>query len=181
MILSSYLGIGLAIVLGYTKTPFAGLASPKTGINIAFLFSSILIIGSSASHRCGQSTTTRERFAFVAFVGRSPRLAHPCWVFPGCIPLATSSRPSRYDAVPGNASCRTLPVHLPEDPLHLLLPAWERNIHFAFWAFLMLLIQLLKEGVSFEGRMLNHLLSCLHMILFLALVAVGTRCSPKLV
>jgi hypothetical protein len=51
----------------------------------------------------------------------------------------------------------------------------KANIHFVFWACLMVFIQLLKEGAKFESRMLNRPLSFLLMILFLAIVAAGMR------
>jgi hypothetical protein len=51
----------------------------------------------------------------------------------------------------------------------------KANIHFVFWACLLFFIRLLKEGANFESRMLGHRMSCMLMILFLAVVAAGTR------
>jgi len=39
----------------------------------------------------------------------------------------------------------------------------------------MFFIRLPREGANFESRMLNHLASCVLMILFLAIVATGLR------
>src|SRR3982074_2130064 len=55
----------------------------------------------------------------------------------------------------------------------------KANIHFVFWACLLLFIRLFKEGANFESRMLGHRMSCMLMILFLAVVAAGTRWLTK--
>jgi hypothetical protein len=55
----------------------------------------------------------------------------------------------------------------------------KANIHLVFWAGLMFFIRLLKEGANFESRMLNHLLTCIFMILILAIAAFGTRCFTE--
>ncbi|HEY6407488.1 MAG TPA: hypothetical protein VIY29_08475, partial [Ktedonobacteraceae bacterium] len=44
MILSFYLGIGLAIVIGYSQTRFAGLVPVKGGVSTTFLLASILMM-----------------------------------------------------------------------------------------------------------------------------------------
>jgi hypothetical protein len=49
----------------------------------------------------------------------------------------------------------------------------KANLHFVFWACLLVFIRLLNEGAKFESRMLNHPLSCMLMILLLAMVAAG--------
>jgi hypothetical protein len=49
----------------------------------------------------------------------------------------------------------------------------KANIHFVFWACLMVFLRLLNEAAKVESRMLNHPLSCMLMILFLAMVAAG--------
>jgi len=83
MVLSFFLGIGLAIVVGYV-TVFGGRGSATTGISIAFMIASILIMvfvvlglrverqfrsrfvqtGSSARHRCDPPASIGEQFAF---------------------------------------------------------------------------------------------------------------------
>lgn len=51
----------------------------------------------------------------------------------------------------------------------------KANIHFVFWACLMVFLWVLKEGAKLESRMLSHLLSCILMILFLSIVVAGIR------
>jgi hypothetical protein len=51
----------------------------------------------------------------------------------------------------------------------------KANIHIAFWVGLVLLFQLVSEGARLEIRMLNHPLTCVMMILLLAVTAAGLR------
>ena len=49
----------------------------------------------------------------------------------------------------------------------------KAQVHFVFWACLMLFIRLLDKAARLEGRMLQHLLSCIFMVLIVALAAAG--------
>lgn len=151
MILSFYLGIGLAIVLGYIKTPFAGLGSAKTGISVGFLLTSILTMTlvilairvvasipiSLSANWIIRVTQVRPVYRYRSAVrfswlvlGMNPSVAHYCWVVPCRVPMATSDWASRYDALPGHSSRRTMLVYLSEDSLHLLLPSREGQYPF---------------------------------------------------
>ena len=196
MILSFYLGIGLAIVVGYIKTPFAGLASAKTGISIAFLLASILMmiltilaIRVVASIPITLPANWIIRVTQVRPAHHYQRAVCSSWLALGVAPVLLVIAGSFLAAYPWRqvlghlVTMLFLGILLIELCLYTFqkipftcsyLPG-KANIHFAFWACLMFFIRLLKEGANFESRMLNHLLSCIFMIIFLAIMAVGIR------
>jgi Gpi18-like mannosyltransferase len=51
----------------------------------------------------------------------------------------------------------------------------KANIHFVFWACVMIVIQLLYEAAKFESESLYHPIRFILVILFLAIVAIGMR------
>ncbi len=55
----------------------------------------------------------------------------------------------------------------------------KANIHFVFWACLLVFLRLLDEGAKFESRMLHRPLSCMLMILRLTVGAALTGWLSK--
>jgi hypothetical protein len=196
MILSFYLGIGLAIVVGYVRTPFSTLGLAKTGINVAFLLVSILMmiltilaIRVVASIPISLPANWIIRVTQVQPARHYQRAVRISWLALGVAPVLLILGGSLLAVYPWRpvlghlVTMLLLGILVVELCLYTFpkisftcsyLPG-KANIHFVFWACLMVFIQLLKEGAKFESRMLNRPLSFLLMILFLAIVAAGMR------
>jgi hypothetical protein len=196
MILSFYLGIGLAIVVGYVKTPFSRLGLGKAGINVAFLLVSILMmiltilaIRVVASVPISLPANWIIRVTQVQPARHYQRAVRFSWLALGVAPvllILAGSFLAVYPLRPVLGHLLTmlllglLVVELclytfPKISFTCSYLPGKANIHFVFWACLMVFIQLLKEGAKFESRMLNRPLSFMLMILFLAMVAAGMR------
>jgi hypothetical protein len=194
-ILSIYLGIGVALVLGYIKTPFAGLVSTTTGVSAAFLLASILmVILTILAIRVVASIPISLRANWIVRVTQI-RPARDYWravriswialaVVPVLLILASGLALYPWRPVLGHLITMLLLgmlfVELCLYTFHKIpftcsyLPG-KANIHFVFWACLLFFIRLLKDGANFEGRMLLNLPNWILMVLFLATVAAGMR------
>jgi hypothetical protein len=194
MILSFYLGIGLAIVLGYIETPFAGVASAKTGISIAFLLASILMmiltilaIRVVASIPISLRANWIIRTTQVRPIHHYRRAVRFSWFALGVAPVLLILAGGFLATYPWRqvlghlVTMLFLGMLLVEICLYTFqkipftcsyLPG-KANIHFAFWACLMFFIRWLKEGANFESHMLNALLSFIFMIFLLVVAASG--------
>lgn len=196
MILSFYLGIGLAVVVGYINTPFVGITSAKTGISIAFLLASILMmiltilaIRVVASIPISLRANWIIRVTQVRPAHHYQRAVRFSWFALGIVPVLLILAGAFLAAYPwpqvlGHlVTMLFLGVLLVELCLYTFqkipftcsyLPG-KANIHFAFWACLMFFIRWLKDGADIESRMLNHPLSSILMIFFLAIAATAMR------
>lgn len=196
MILSFYLGIGLAIVLGYSQTHFAGLVPGGGGVSTTFLLASILMmiltilaVRVVASMPISLPANWIFRVTEVRPRRLYQRAVRFSWLALGVTPILLILSGAFLAAYPwpqvlGHLiTMLFLGIILVELCLYSFqkipftcsyLPG-KANIHFVFWACLLFFIRLLKDGANFENRMLKHLTSSILMILFLALFAIGTR------
>ena len=195
MILSFFSGIGLAIVVGYV-TIFGGLGSVTTGISIALLIASILMlvfvilgirvvaaipISLSANWiirvtQVRPSSAYREavRFSWIALG------VAPIWLLVAGLLLTTSPSWQVFGHLVVLFVLGTLLVELcllsfPKIPFTCSYLPGKANIHIAFWSGLVLLFQLVSTGARFESRVLNRPLNYGLMILLLAISLAGLR------
>ena len=195
MILSFFSGIGLAIVVGYV-TFFDGWGSAKTGISIAFLIASILmlvfvILGirvvaaipiSLSANWIIRATQVRPssayrdavRFSWIALG------VTPVWFLVALLFLATSSwRPVLEHLVVlyllGTLLVELCLLTFPKVPFTCSYLPGKANIHIAFWVGLVLLFQLVSTGARLESRMLNRPLNYALIVLLLAVSLAGLR------
>jgi hypothetical protein len=195
MILSFFSGIGLAIVVGYV-TAFGGRGSVATGISIALLIASILMlvfvilgirvvaaipISLSANWiirvtQVRASSDYREavRFSWLA-IG-----VVPIWLLVAGLLLATYSwRPVLGHLVVllllGALLVELCLLTFPKVPFTCSYLPGKANIHIAFWVGLVLLFQLVSTGARFEGRLLNHPFNFALMVLLLVVTLAGLR------
>jgi hypothetical protein len=201
MILSFYLGIGLAIVVGYSQTGFAGLVPVKGGISTAFLLASILMmilmvlaIRVVASIPISLPANWIFRVTEVRPARLYRRAVRISWLALGVIPIVLILSGAFLTSYPWQQVLGHLVTMLflgmflvelclytfQKIPFTCSYMPGKANIHFVFWACLLFFIRLLKEGANFESRMLGHRKSFILLILFLALVATGTRWLTKL-
>jgi hypothetical protein len=195
MVLSFFSGIGLAIVVGYVMA-FGGRGSAKTGISIAFLIASILMLvfvvlgirvvaavpiflRANWAIRVTQlrpSSGYREavRFSWLV-IGVAP-----VWLLvAGLFFLIFPWRPVVGHLVVlfllGALSVETCLLTFPKVPFTCSYLPGKANIHIAFWVGLVLLFQLVSTGARFEGRMLDHPVGYAAMVLVLAVALAGLR------
>jgi hypothetical protein len=195
MILSFFSGIGLAIVVGYV-TLFDGWGSKTTGISIAFLIASILmlvfvIVGiravaaipiSLSANWIIRVTQVRPSSAYqeaVRFSWIALGVA-PIWLLVAGLLLTTSPSWQVFGHLVVLLLLGTLLVELcllsfPKVPFTCSYLPGKANIHIAFWSGLVLLFQLVSTGARFESRVLNHPLNYALMILFLTMILAALR------
>jgi hypothetical protein len=196
MILSFYLGIGLAIVVGYVKTPRGGLGPAKTGIDITFLLASILMMILTilalrvvAAIPISLPANWIIRVTQVRPAPHYQRAVRFAWFVLGVTPVLLILAGSLLAVYPWRPVLGHLVTMLLLGMLlvELCLYTFQKipftcsylpgkaNIHFVFWACLMVFLRLLNEGAKLESRMLHRPLSCMLMILLLAMVAAAMR------
>jgi hypothetical protein len=195
MILSFFSGIGVAIVVGYV-TFFDGRGSATTGISIAFLIASILMlvfvilgirvvaaipISLSANWiiRVTQVRPSSDYRGAVRFSWLALGVL-PIWLLVAGLLLATSSwRPVLGHLVVlillGTFLVELCLLTFPKVPFTCSYLPGKANIHIAFWVGLVLLFQLVSTGARFESRMLSHPLSYAFMVFLLAIALAGLR------
>jgi hypothetical protein len=195
MILSFFSGIGLAIVVGYV-TLFDGWASKTTGMSIAFLIASILMlvfvivgiravaaipISLSANWiiRVTQVRPSRAYQEAVRFSWIALGVA-PIWLLVSGLLLTSSPSWQVFGHLVVLFLLGTLLVELcllsfPKVPFTCSYLPGKANIHIAFWSGLVLLFQLVSTGARFESRVLNHPLNYALMILFLTMILAALR------
>jgi hypothetical protein len=195
MILSFFSGIGLAIVVGYV-TLFDGWGFKRTGMSIAFLIASILmlvfvIVGmravaaipiSLSANWIIRVTQVRPPSAYqeaVRFSWIALGVA-PIWLLVAGLLLTTSPSWQVCGHLVVLLLLGTLLVELCllsffKVPFTCSYLPGKANIHIAFWSGLVLLFQLVSTGARFESRVLNHPLNYVFTILFLAMTLVALR------
>jgi hypothetical protein len=196
MILSFYLGIGLAIVVGYSRTRFAGTAIGKTGISSTLLLGSTLMIIFTvvairvvASIPISLPANWIVRVTQVRPAHHYMRAVRFSWIALGVVPVllvltALFLTGDPWRQVLGHLiAILSLGILLVEVCLRTFrkvpftcsyLPG-KANIHFVFWACLLASIRGLKEAASLEGQMLTHRSTFALMILALAIAMCGLR------
>lgn len=195
MILSFFSGIGLAIVVGYV-TLFDGWGSKTTGMSIAFLIASILmlvfvIVGirvvaaipiSLSANWIVRVTQVRPSSAYqeaVRFSWIALGVA-PIWLLVAGLLLTTSPSWQVFGHLVVLLLLGTLLVELcllsfPKVPFTCSYLPGKANIHIAFWGGLVLLFQLVSTGARFESRVLNRPLNYALMILLLNMTLACLR------
>jgi hypothetical protein len=196
MILSFYLGIGLAIVVGYTRTAFAGRTSAKPEISITFLFVSILMmILTILAIRVVASIPISLRANWILRITQVRPALHYrravrfSWLVLGVVPVLLIVAGAFLAAYPrvqvlghlvtmlllGMLLIEVCLYAFQKIPFACSYQPGKANIHFVFWASLIFFLFLLQKAANFESRMLSDILTGILMILFLAIVAAGVR------
>jgi hypothetical protein len=195
MVLSFFLGIGLAIVVGYV-TVFGGRGSATTGISIAFMIASILImvfvvlgLRVVAAIPLSLRANWIIRATQVRPSSEYRRAVRFSWLATGVLPVWLLVAGLFVAIFPWRPVLGHLVVLLLLGTLlvELCLYTFKKvpftcsylpgkaNIHIAFWVGLMLLFQLVSTGARLESRMLNHPFNYALVILLLAITLAGFR------
>lgn len=209
-ILSFYVGIGIAIVLGYIQGPFAGVSSQSPGIGTPFLLSTtvmmilpILAIRVIASIPITLPANWIIRATQVRPAIQYHRAVRWSWLILGVLPVLGSvlslSLFATYPwrSVLGHLGALSLLglflvecclSTFPKIPFTCSYLPGKANIHVIFWIALLVVIRLLDQAARIEEKMLHHLPSYLLMLITLAsdsavirrLSALGTKPDDEL-
>lgn len=196
MILSFYVGLGLAIILGFVRMKFVAAAPSASPIDTTFLLASILAVALTVlALRVVISIpiTLRANWIFRATQVRPAHRYHrgvrvslfAIGVAPVLLALSGAFFASYpWQQVLGHlvamAFLGALIVELCLYTFHKIsfacsyLPG-KANLHFVFWVALFASIRWLKDAAVFEGRTLSDLRSLVCMILILAAAAIFMR------
>lgn len=196
MILSFYLGIGLAIIVAYLRTPLSGSALHTPQLTAPILVTSILmmVLAVMAIRVVAAFPITLPANWIIRVTQLRPardyqRAVRFSWLVLAVVPVMLIAGFS-------------LLVHYPWQPVlgHLLtllffgillvevclftfqkisftcsyLPG-KANIHFVFWACILIVAQLLYEAAKFESRTLHYFLNSIFMILAIAVAGAALR------
>jgi hypothetical protein len=197
MILSFYVGIGMALMVGYFKMPFAPLAVTANGIGRTLLVGSTLMmilvvlalrVVATIPISLGANWVVR-----VTQVRPAPGYRHAVratWLMLGVVPVwlavagyLLGSHVRGWPALGHLGMLALLGVLVVELCLQTFqkipftcsyLPG-KGNLHFAFWASLAGFIWLVNEGTKLESRLLQRVSGTLWMLVVLAVLALVAR------
>ena len=196
MILSFYLGIGIAIVVGYVKAVNRGLGSIGGTISNSFLFASILMMILTvltlrvvASIPISLPANWIIRMTQVRRATDYHRAIRWSWLILGVAPVMAGIVAFLLAASPwrpalghfwvmfwlGILLVEVCLYSFPKIPFTCSYLPGKAGIHFAFWVSVLFLIRLVHEAAELEGRLLPGLLSSVVMIVLVALAAIGMR------
>jgi hypothetical protein len=195
MIMSFYLGIGLAVVVAYGKTSADDAGMVATGIPVTSLLASVLMMVLAVlalrvvvampitlkANWMVQLTQVRKERAYRAAVRVS-------WLMLTVLPVLTVVAGSFLVAYPrrpvwlhlalllviGILAVEVSLATFPKVPFTCSYLPGRANIHFIFWATLAGLIWLLRKALEFESRLLLQPWRFGLLVGSLALVAAGT-------
>lgn len=200
-ILSLYVGVGLAIVLGLLKTRFVGAGSTGTndtgaGISLIFLLASILtMILAVLAIRVVASIPISLRANWIMRVTQVrparvySRAVRVSWLVLGVAPVLLVLVVPLLALYPWRPVIGHLGTMLalgvlvvemclftfPKISFTCSYMPGKANLHLAFWACLLFFIRWLKDAAEFESRMLREPRDTGLMIFGLALLAGGVR------
>jgi hypothetical protein len=200
MILSFYLGIGLAIVVAYLKTPLGDPASQKSELHAAILLSSTLmmILAILAIRVVAAFPITLPANWIIRVTQLHParnyqRAVRFSWLAIGVAPVmflvaALFLAAYTWQPVLGHLITMLLLGILlveiclytfPKIPFACSYLPGKANIHFVFWVSIMFVVQLLYKAAEFESRILHQPIRCALMLLILATAAAGMHWLTK--
>jgi hypothetical protein len=196
MIFSFYLGIGLTIIIGYVNTTPAGLRSAKGTISNSFLFASILMMILTVAAlrvvasipislpanwiiRITQVRAARDyqksvRFSWLTLAVTPVLLVVIAFVLV-IYPWRNAIEHFGMMLCLGILLVELCLFTFPKIPFTCSYLPGKAQIHFVFWAGMLIFLRLLTEAARFEERLLNRPLSCLMAILVITSAALGIR------
>jgi hypothetical protein len=196
MIFSFYLGIGLTIIIGYVNTTPAGLRSAKETISNSFLFASILMMILTVAAlrvvasipislpanwiiRITQVRAARDyqksiRFSWLTLAVTPVLLVVIAFVLV-IYPWRNAIEHFGVMLCLGILLVELCLFTFPKIPFTCSYLPGKAQIHFVFWAGMLIFLRLLTEAARFEERLLNRPLSCLMAILVITSAALGIR------
>jgi hypothetical protein len=196
MILSFYLGIGITIVVWHARTGPGASGPAGETISSWFLFASILTMLLTvlalrvvASIPISLAANWIIRITQVRSAKDYQQGIRFSWLILGVAPVLLVIAAFLLAASPWRPALGHFCVMLwlgillvevclytfPKIPFTCSYLPGKAEIHFAFWACVMIFVRLLNEGAELEGQLLHRLVSSIVMILVVASAAIGMR------
>jgi hypothetical protein len=200
MILSFYLGIGLAIMVGYAKTSAGSQVDAVTGIRVGYLVASglMMVLAILATRvvstipiflqanwifRITQARKADDYHAAVRVTWTAIGVAMVWTIVAGLMLAAYPWRPVAGHlaalAIVGMTLVELCLYGFRKIPFACSYLPGKANMHVVFWGGLVFLIWSFHEAAKVEGRMLRHLASGGLMILVLLAIAACVRWASE--
>ena len=187
MILSFYLGIGITCVVGYVKIILGGFGPASSFLlaSIVLMILAIVALRAVSSVPISLRANWIIRITQIRPAGDYQRAVRISWMALGVAPLllvvaafffATFSWGSALGHFMTMMCLGTLLVELclytfPKLPFTCSYLPGKAQVHLVFWACVLFFVRLLDEASRLEDRMLGHVLSCIAMVLIVAVAA----------
>lgn len=195
MILSFYVGIGITCVVGYVKIILGGFGSSSSFLLASIVLTILAIVALRAVSSIPISLRANWiiRITQIRPAGDYQRAVRFSWMALGVAPLllavaAFFSATSPWGTALGHFMTMMclggMLVELclytfPKLPFTCSYLPGKAQVHFVFWACVLLFVRLLDKAARLEDRMLGHVLSCIAMVLIVAVAAAGMRWLNK--
>jgi hypothetical protein len=191
MILSFYLGIGITCVVGYVKIILGGFGSASS-----FLLASIvLMVLAVVALRAVSSVPISLRANWIIRITQIrpavdyQRAVRTSWMALGVTPLLLAVATFFFATYPWEPALGHLVTMMclgillvelclytfPKLPFTCSYLPGKAQVHIVFWACVLFFVRLLDKASRLEDRMLGHVLSCIAMVLLVAVAAAGMR------
>jgi hypothetical protein len=195
MILSFYLGIGITCLVGYVKIILGGFGPASSFLlaSIVLMILAVVALRAVASVPISLRANWIIRITQIRPAGDYQRAVRISWMALSVAPLLLAVAAFFFTTYPwgpalGHFMTMTclgiLLVELclytfPKLPFTCSYLPGKAQVHIVFWACVLFIVRLLDKASRLEDRMLGHVLSCIAMVLILAVAAAGMRWLNK--
>jgi hypothetical protein len=191
MILSFYVGIGITCLVGYVKLILGGFGTASSFLLASIVLMILGVVGLRAVSSIPISLRANWiiRITQIRPAGDYQRAVRVSWIALGVAPLLLAVAAFFFATVPWEPALGhiitmmclgILLVELclytfPKLPFTCSYLPGKAQVHFVFWACVLFFVRLLDKASRLEDRMLGHVLSCIAMVLIVAVAAAGMR------
>ena len=191
MILSFYLGIGITCVVGYVKIILGGFGSAGSFLlaSIALMILAVVALRAVSSVPISLRANWIIRITQIRPAGDYQRAVRISWMAMGVAPLLLAVAAFFFATYPWEPALGHLMTMMclgillvelclytfPKLPFTCSYLPGKAQVHFVFWACVLFFIRLLDKASRLEDRLLGRVLSCITMVLIVAVAAAGMR------
>jgi hypothetical protein len=191
MILSFFVGIGITCVVGYVKVILGGFGGASSFLlaSIALMILAVVALRAVSSIPISLRANWIIRITQIRPVGDYQRAVRFSWMALGVGPLLLAVATFFFATHPWRPALGHLMTMMclgillvelclysfPKLPFTCSYLPGKAQVHFVFWACVLLFVRLLDKASRLEDRMLGHVLGCGAMVLIVAAAAAGMR------
>jgi hypothetical protein len=191
MILSFFVGIGITCVVGYVKIILGGFGSASSFLlaSIVLMVLAVVALRAVASVPISLRANWIIRITQIRPAGDYQRAVRFSWRALGVAPLLLAVAAFFFATYPWGPAFGHLMTMMclgillvelclytfPKLPFTCSYLPGKAQVHLVFWACVLFFIRLLDDASRLEDRMLGHVLSCITMVLLVAVAAAGMR------
>jgi hypothetical protein len=191
MILSFYLGIGITCVVGYVKIILGGFGPASSFLlaSIVLMILAVVALRAVSSIPISLRANWIIRITQIRPAGDYQRAVRFSWIALGVAPLLLAVATFFFATYPWRPALGHFMTMLclgillvelclytfPKVPFTCSYLPGKAQVHFVFWACVLFFVRLLDKASRLEDRVLGDVLSCIAMVLIVAVAAAGTR------